>query len=115
MYLGTFDSFRFSAAADTPVNTIITAGGYVGVTRDNVAAGETGLAFLGKPVSVYTFAITALAENKDLGTAVYIDGDGAITFNANDGAAQNPTAYTQIGTLWKAGTAGDTEITVALK
>lgn len=115
MYLGTFDSFRFTAVADTPINSIVIAGGYKGVTRDNVAAGAVGIAFLGTPVSVYTFAVTALAENKNLGTAVYIDGDGAITFDANDGAAQNPTAYTQIGTLWKAGTAGDTEITVAFK
>lgn len=114
MYLGTFDSFRFTAVADMPINSIVTAGGYKGVTRDNVAAGAVGLAFLGTPVSVYTFTVTALAENKNLGTAVYIDGDGDITFSANDGASP-ATAYTQIGTLWKAGTAGDTEITVAFK
>lgn len=115
MYLGNFDSFRFTAAADTPANSIVTAGGYIGVTRDNVASGAVGLAFLGAPVSVYTFTVSALGANKNLGTAVYLDGSGDITFDANDGAAQNPTAYTQLGTLWKAGTAGDTEITVALK
>ena len=115
MYIGNFDSFRFTSESAVDANAVVTSGGFFGITRANVPAGEVGLAFLGTPVSVYTFDITALAENKDLGTAVYIDGDGAITFDANDGAAQNPTAYTQIGMLWKAAAAGATEIFVALK
>ena len=78
MYLGTFDSFEFTASADTNVNSIVTSGGYVGVTRANVANGEKGLAFMGVPKSVYTFTVTALGANKNLGTAVYIDGDGDI-------------------------------------
>ena len=113
MYLGTFDSFRFTAASDIGVDKIVTAGGFVGVTRARVASGDEGLAFMGTPKSVYTFAVSAIGANKNLGTAVYIDGDGAITFDANDG--QSPaTAYTQLGNLWKAGTTGDTEIVVAL-
>ena len=113
MYLGTFDSFEFTASADTAVNSIVTSGGYVGVTRANVANGEKGLAFMAVPKSVYTFTVTALGANKSLGTAVYIDGDGDITWDSNDGSSP-ATAYTQLGTLWKAGTAGDTEIVVAL-
>ena len=113
MYLGTFDSFRFTAAADTACNSIVTAGGYVGVTRDNYLSGQVGLAYMGVPKQVYSFTVTALGANKDLGTAVYIDGDGAITWDSNDGSSP-ATAYTQLGTLWKAGTSGDTEIQVAL-
>ena len=113
MYIGTFDSFRFTAAADTACNSIVTAGGYVGVTRDNYQSGETGLAYMGVPKQVYSFTVTALGANKDLGTAVYIDGDGDITFDSNDGSSP-ATAYTQLGNLWKAGASGDTEIIVAL-
>lgn len=114
MYLGNFDSFRFTAAADTPANSVVQQGGVVGVTRDNVANGATGLAFMAAPVSVYSFTVSALGANKSFGTAVYVESDGDITFDANDGASP-ATAYAQLGYIWKAATAGDTEIVVALK
>ena len=113
-YLGEFDSFEFTAAADTAAGAIKTSGGYVGVTKANVASGEKGLAFMGGFMRVYEFTVTALGANKDLGTAVYIDGDGDITWDSNDGSSP-ATAYTQLGWLWAAGTAGDTTIKVALK
>ena len=43
MYLGTFDSFRFTAAAATPCDSIVNAGEFYGVTKANVEAGEEGL------------------------------------------------------------------------
>ena len=113
-YLGEFDSFEFTAAADTAANSIVTQGGYLGVTKDNVASGAKGLAFMGGFMRVHEFTVTALGANKDLGTAVYIDGDGDITFDSNDGSSP-ATAYTQLGWLWEAGKSGDTAITVALK
>ena len=112
-YLGEFDSFEFTAAANKAAGDIITQGGYLGVTKDNVASGEKGLAFMGYTRRVWTFTVTALGANKDLGTAVYIDGDGDITWDSNDGSSP-ATAYTQLGTLWVAGKSGDTTITVAL-
>ena len=112
-YLGEFDSFEFTAVADTAANSIVTQGGYLGVTKDNVASGAKGLAFMGYTRRVWTFTVTALGANKDLGTAVYIDGDGDITWDSNDGSSP-ATAYTQLGTLWVAGKSGDTTITVAL-
>ena len=112
-YLGEFDSFEFTAAADTAAGAIVTSGGYLGVTKANVANGAKGLAFMGYSRRVFEFTVTALGANKSLGTAVYIDGDGDITWDSNDGSSP-ATAYTQLGTLWKAGTAGDTTIKVAL-
>lgn len=114
MYLGNFDSFRFVAESAIDANTIITAGGMMGVTRANVPAGEIGMAFMAQSASVYTFTVDALSEAKTVGTAIYLDGDGAITFDANDGE-QTPTAYVQLGFLWKPADAGATEIAVALK
>ena len=113
-FLGEFDSFEFTAAADTAANSIVTQGGYLGVTKDNVASGTKGLAFMGGFMRVHEFTVTALGANKDLGTAVYIDGDGDITWDSNDGSSP-ATAYTQLGWLWAAGTTGDTTIRVALK
>ncbi len=113
MYLGVFDSYRFTPETAVDANSIVTGGPMVGVTRANVPAGEVGLAFIATPVSVYSFPVDALGANKSAGTAVYIDGSGDITFDANDGASP-ATAYTQLGIVWKAATAGDTEIVVAL-
>lgn len=114
MYLGNFDSFRFTAAADTACDAIVKTGELVGVTKANVANGEVGLAFLGVPVSVYSFTVTALGANKTMGTAVYLDADGAVTFDADDGET-TPTANTKIGCLWEAASSGATEIKVALR
>lgn len=113
MYLGVFDSYRFTPETAMDSNSIVTSGPMVGVTRANVPAGEVGLAFIANPVSVYSFAVDALEADKSVGAAVYIDGSGDITFAANDGASP-ATAYTQLGVIWKAATAGDTEIIVAL-
>ena len=70
--------------------------------------------FMGGFMRVYEFTVTALGANKDLGTAVYIDGDGDITWDSNDGS-RPATAYTQLGWLWEAGKSGDTTIKVAIK
>lgn len=115
MYIGTFDSFRFTAEAATPYDSIVNAGELYGVTKDNVAAGEVGLAFIGIPAVVFALPVEALAAAKTAGTAVYIDGDGDLTFSANDGAAQNPTAYAKFGVLWEDAASGATEIKVALR
>lgn len=108
MYLGNFDSFRFTAASDISCNTIIKAGELVGVTKANTLSGETGLAFLGVPVSVYSFTVSALAAAKDQGAAVYLTSDGAIAFATAEGSVQ-------IGALWEAASSGATEIKVALR
>lgn len=113
MYLGNFDSFRFTAASDVACNSIIKAGELVGVTKANTLSGEVGLAFMGVPVSVYSFTVTALGADKTMGTAIYLDADGALTFDADDGEA-TPTANTKIGALWEAASSGATEIKVAL-
>lgn len=115
MYIGTFDSFRFTPQADTACDSIVNAGELYGVTKDNVAAGEVGLAFIGVPAVVFALPIDALAAAKTVGTAVYIDGDGELTFSANDGAAQNPTAYAKFGVLWQDAASGATEVQVALR
>ena len=113
-FLGEFDSFEFTAASDTAAGARVQQGGYIGVTKANVPSGTKGLAFMGAIMYVYQFDVTALGANKDLGTAVYLDGDGDITFDSNDGSSP-ATAYTQLGWLWEAGKSGDTVITVALK
>ena len=41
-YLGEFDSFEFTAAADTAAGAIVTSGGYLGVTKANVQSGAKG-------------------------------------------------------------------------
>ena len=104
MYIGNFDSFRFTAEADAVVNTIVQAGELVGVTRANVEAGEAGLAFMAAPASVYSFEVEALTAAQTMGTPVYV-ADGVPAF----------TGDTQIGVLWEDAAAGDTEIKVALK
>ena len=114
MYLGTFDSFRFTPAADASVDTIVKAGEFYGVTKANVAAGEQGLAFMGVPAVVFSLPIETLAADKDVGTAVYITADGTLTFDADDGES-TPTAYDRFGTLWESAAAGADEIKVALR
>ena len=114
MYIGTFDSFRFTPQADTACDSIVNAGELYGVTKDNVAAGEVGLAFIGVPAVVFALPIDALAENKTVGTAVYIDGDGDLTFAANNGSSP-AVAYDKFGVLWEAAASGATEIKVALR
>lgn len=114
MYIGTFDSFRFTAGSAAPVDSIITAGELIGVTKANVAAGEVGLAFMGIPAVVFELPIDALGANKSVGTAVYIDADGDLTFDSNDGSSP-ATAYNKFGILWKAAASGDTAIQVALR
>lgn len=106
MYIGTFDSFRFTPEADAPFDTIVNAGELYGVTKANVVAGETGLAFLGVPAVVFALPVEALAAAQTQGTAVYITSGGALSFTSTDN--------TKFGVLWQDAASGATEIQVAL-
>lgn len=107
MYIGTFDSFRFAAEADTPVDTIVNAGEFYGVTKHNVQAGEVGMAYIGIPAVVFALPIEALAAAQTQGTAVYITSGGALSFTSTDN--------TKFGVLWEDAASGATEIKVALR
>lgn len=107
MYLGTFDSFRFTAAAATPCDSIVNAGEFYGVTKANVEAGEEGLAFIGVPAVVFELPVTALAAAKTMGSAVYVDSNGALTFTSS--------GNTKFGVLWADAASGATAIKVALR
>lgn len=107
MYIGTFDSFRFTPQADTACDSIVNAGELYGVTKDNVAAGEVGLAFIGVPAVVFALPIEALAAAKTAGTAVYITSGGALSFTSTDN--------TKFGVLWQDAASGATEVQVALR
>lgn len=106
MFIGNFESFRFTAAADTPVDTIVTAGALIGVTKDNVANGEEGLAFMGIARNVFSLPIEALAAAQTHGALVYITSGGALSFTSTDN--------TPFGILWADAASGATDIQVAL-
>ena len=107
MYCGTFDSFRFTAEADTSYDTIVKAGELYGVTKANVAAGDQGLAFVGIPAVVFSLPVETLAAAQTQGTAVYITSGGALSFTSTDN--------TKFGVLWEDAASGATEIKVALR
>lgn len=109
MFIGNFSAFTFTAAAATACNAVVKKGSLVGITKENTASGDQGLAYFGCPVSVFSFALNATADAaKTAGTKVYLNSTGKVVFTAGDG-------NTLIGVLWEAVAINDTECEVALQ
>lgn len=103
---GNFEGFRFTPVADTPTNSIVQVGALTGVTRQNFKAGETGLAFLTAPASVYSFPLASAAvATAAIGDLVTISSGVVSVAGAGD------TGY---GCLFAPIAVGDTEATVLL-
>lgn len=103
---GIVEGFRVTPVADTPTNSIIQVGALTGVTRQNLKAGETGIAFLSGPASIYSFPLASAAvATAAIGDLVTIS-SGVVSV-----AGEGDTGY---GCLWAPVAVGDTEVTVLL-
>ena len=103
---GNYEAFRYTPVSNLDTNSVVTVGNLIGVTRDKCAAGDTIMAFLTAPKSVYSFDLpTAAASAVDRGTFVKVT-DGAIAV-----AGSGDTAF---GIVWEPIAVGDTEALVLL-
>lgn len=109
MYLYEGKTITITAASNTEKGDIVTVGDLLGVATDGAKSGAPLVVAL---AGVYT-DLPSDGKAADLGKAAYIDADGKVTKDANDGE-QTPTAYKQIGYFFKAVTANDTVCTVKL-
>lgn len=107
MYLGTFNAFEFTAAADTPIDSLVANQTIVGITKSFTADGETGLAYIGSPAVVFEFPLDATGTAKTVGTTAYLNGDDEVVWAGGSG-------ITEIGKVWKAVAATDTVAQIAL-
>lgn len=87
------DTIDYTPVSAVAAGAFVNLGFAVGVAKLPIAAGALGALSL---VGVYDFDITAPGAQKAVGTALYVDGNGALTWSANDGE-QTPTAYTRVG------------------
>ena len=73
-YEGTVEGFRYTPVAALDTNSVVKVGALVGVTRKNLAAGETGIAYLTGPKSIYSLPqASGIAADVDRGTLATID------------------------------------------
>ena len=104
---GNFEGFRVTPGSALASNSIVKQGALIGVTRQNLAASETGIAFMTNAQSVYTLELaTAAVATAGVGTLVKDNGSGKIAI-----AGAGDTA---IGCLFAPIAVGDTEATVLL-
>ncbi|MDO4584683.1 MAG: DUF2190 family protein [Planctomycetia bacterium] len=107
-YIGHFSGFQFKPSADVQPNTIVAEGQLLGVTRQKVVAGSTGLAFMGMPAEVWNFALaTAATSAISRGVEVYVDSSGKISFSAGENTRV-------LGVLWSPVASGDTQADIML-
>ncbi len=104
------DTIDYTPVSAVAAGAFVDLGFAVGVAKLPIPAGALGALAL---VGVYDFDVSALSEAKAVGTALYVDGNGALTWSANDGA-QTPTAYTRVGHLVAAAASGATVVRVRL-
>ena len=103
---GIVEGFRVTPVAATPANSIIQVGALTGVTRKNLAAGETGIAYLSGPASIYSLSLsTAAVAAANVGDLVTISSGKIVLADEGD------TAY---GCLFAPIAIGDTEAVVLL-
>ena len=103
---GIVEGFKVTPVAATATNSIIQVGALTGVTRQNLKAGETGIAFLTAPASIYSFPLASAAvATADQGDLITIS-SGVVSV-----AGEGDTGY---GCLWEPVAVGDTEVTVLL-
>ena len=104
---GNFEGFRVTPDSALASNSIVKQGALIGVTRQNIAADETGIAFMTNAASVYTLELaTTAVATATVGTPVKDNGSGKIAV-AGDGDAA-------IGCLFAPIAVGDKEATVLL-
>ena len=104
---GNFEGFRVTPGSALASNSIVKQGALVGVTRQNLAASETGIAFMTNAASVYTLELASTsAATASVGTPVKVNDSGKIAV-AGDGDAA-------IGCLFAPIAIGDKEATVLL-
>ena len=73
-FKGIVEGFRYTPVAALDTNSIVTVGALVGVTRKNLAAGETGIAYMTSPKSIYSLPqASGIAADVDRGTLATID------------------------------------------
>ena len=71
---GMVEGFRYTPVAALDTNSIVKVGALVGVTRQKAAAGETVIAFLTGPKSLYSFPqASGIAADVDQGTLATLD------------------------------------------
>ena len=108
MYLGTYNAFEFTASADTAIDSLISNGAIVGITKSFTANGESGLAYIGSPAVVFELPIDTPGTAKTVGTTAYLNTDNEVVWASG-------TNITEIGKVWKAITTTDTVAQIALK
>ena len=103
---GNYEAFRYTPVANLDTNSVVTVGNLIGVTRDKCAAGDTIMAFLTAPKSVYSFPLATAAEAAvDQGSLMKVASGVAAAASAGD---------TAIGILFEGIAVGDTEALVLL-
>ena len=76
---GNFEGFRVTPGSALATNSIVKEGALIGITRQNLAAGETGIAFMTNAQSVYTLELaTTAVATAGVGTLVKDNGSGKI-------------------------------------
>lgn len=71
---GTVEGFRYTPSSALDTNSIVKVGALVGVTRKNLAAYETGIAYMTGPKSIYSLPqASGIAADVDRGTLATID------------------------------------------
>ena len=71
---GTVEGFRYTPSSALDTNSIVKVGALIGVTRKNLAAYETGIAYMTGPKSIYSLPqASGIAADVDRGTLATID------------------------------------------
>lgn len=71
---GIVEGFRYTPVAALDTNSIVKVGALLGVTRKNLAAGETGIAYMSSPKSIYSLPqASGISGDIDQGTLATID------------------------------------------
>lgn len=103
------ETIVITAGSNVSAGDIVTVGDLYGIATDSAKSG----AKLVVALSGVFEGLPSDGKAADIGKKAYIDGDGKVTKDADDGE-QSPTAYKQIGYFFKAVTANDETCTVKL-
>lgn len=104
------DTIDYTPVAAVAAGALVDLGFAVGVAKLPIAAGALGALAL---VGVYDLDITAPGETKAVGTALYVDGTGALTWSSSGGGS-GAAPYTRVGHVVAAVAATDTVARVRL-
>lgn len=104
------DTIDYTPESAVAAGALVDLGFAVGVAKLPITAGVLGALAL---VGVFDVDITAPGEAKPVGTALYVDGTGALTWSSSGGGS-GATPYTRVGYVVAAVAATDTVARVRL-